>query len=174
MSNRVGTHKTRAALEDLEAWAQATEREIEEIRAQMLPLEQRMSAARERLDLIRRLIGLADGPKQQPSAPRTSSPLKQAPATKVPPMATLEDHVEAILSETGEPLHISALREALIKRGVPLPGRGDEANVIVRLRRDEARFTRTGRGTYALTAWGMPTVAPTRRKKVRRRRAVKA
>jgi hypothetical protein len=82
--------------------------------------------------------------------------------------------VEAILAEKGEPMHIGALRDVLIERGIPLPGRGDEANIIVRLRRDDTRFTRTGRGTYGLTAWGLPAVAPTRRKKVRRRRKVKS
>lgn len=163
-----------APLKDLEAWAQATEREIDEIRGQMLPLEERMGAARERLDLIRRLMGLADGSKRQPTSAPRSSPREESAEGRVPPGATVEDHVEAILSERGDPMHIGALRAALIEQGVPLPGRGDEANIIVRLRRDEARFARTGRGTYALAAWGLPAVAATQRKKVRRRRAVKS
>jgi hypothetical protein len=173
MSRHVDTHHFGAPVKDLEAWARATEQEIDEIRVEMLPLEERIAAARERLDLIRRLMGLADGSKGQPSAPR-SSPRRKAAEGRVAPGASVEDHVEAILAERGEPMHISALREALIEEGVPLPGRGDEANIIVRLRRDEARFTRTGRGTYALSAWGLPSVAPTRRKKVRKRRAAKS
>lgn len=163
-----------APLRDLVAWAQATEREIEELRGQMLPLEERMASATERLDLIRRLIGLADGARQRPTAPPRNSARGDAAGGKVPAGATVEDHVEAILSEKGEPMHIGALRRLLIERGVPLPGRGDEANIIVRLRRDETRFTRTGRGTYGLAAWGLPAVAPTRPKKVRRRRTVKS
>jgi hypothetical protein len=163
-----------APLRDLEAWARATETEIEQIRSQMLPLEEQMSAARERLDLIRRLIGLADGSRRQPTAAGGSPSGKDATEARVPPGAAVEDHVEAILAEQGTPIHIRALRETLIERGVPLPGRGDEANIIVRLRRDESRFTRTGRGTYGLAAWGLPPVAPTQRKKVRRRRAAKS
>jgi hypothetical protein len=175
MSKNVGTAAMGGApLKDLEAWARATEREIDEIRGQMLPLEERMGAARERLDLIRRLMGLADGSKRQPTAAPKSSPRGEPAEGRVPPGATVEDHVEAILAERGEPMHISALREGLIEQGVPLPGRGDEANIIVRLRRDEARFTRTGRGTYALAAWGLTAVAPSRRRKVRRGRAVKS
>jgi hypothetical protein len=157
-------------MEDLVAWARATEEEIKELRGQMFPLEERMAAATERLDLIRRLIGLAD-PR---AAHETHNVPERSPTGSAEPRATrgagMEDHVEAILRDNGEPMHIAALRDALIERGVPLPGRGDEANIIVRLRRDEARFTRTGRGTYGLSAWGLPAIAPTRRKKIRRRR----
>jgi len=175
MKKDVGTNLVREApLEDLAAWARGTEQEIDEIRGQMLPLEEQMAAASERLDLIRRLMGLADSAKRQPTASPRSSPRGERAGGKVPPGASVEDHAEAILAEKGEPMHIGALRDALIERGVPLPGRGDEANVIVRLRRDETRFTRTGRGTYGLAAWGLPAVAPTRHKKVRRRRAVKS
>jgi hypothetical protein len=174
MKKVVGTNSLREApLEDLAAWARGTEQEIDEIRAQMLPLEERMAAASERLDLIRRLMGLAESAKRQPRASPRSSPRGER-AGGVPPGASVEDHAEAILAEKGEPMHIGALRDALIERGVPLPGRGDEANVIVRLRRDETRFTRTGRGTYGLAAWGLLAVAPTRHKRVRRRRAVKS
>lgn len=174
MSEHVGTGESGAPLKDLETWARATEREIEDIQAQMLPLEQKMTAARERLDLIRRLVGLADGSRHQQAAPSGTS-RRAVPAQRRPmPGASVEDHVEAILAERGEPTHIGVLREALIEQGVPLPGRGDEANIIVRLRRDEARFTRTGRGTYALAEWGLPAVPVTQRKKVRRRRAVKS
>ncbi len=175
MDKSVGTDSSREApLEDLAAWARATEREIDEIREQMLPLEERMAAASERLDLIRRLMGLADSAKRQPTSAPRSSPRGEPVRGKVLPGASVEDHAEAILTEKGEPMHIGALRDMLIERGVPLPGRGDEANIIVRLRRDEARFTRTGRGTYGLTAWGLPAVAPTRRRKVRRRGAAKS
>lgn len=166
MTNDVATLAiAKAPLKDLAAWAAATEKEIAEIRAQMLPLEERIASAKERLDLIRRLIGLAD------AANGTPSDAGQVHGPTIPHSISVEAQLEAILSEAGQPLHIAALREGLIERGVPLPGKGDEANIIVRLRRDENRFTRTGRGMYALAAWGMAAVAPTRKKKVRRRKA---
>jgi HB1, ASXL, restriction endonuclease HTH domain len=162
-----------APLEDLAAWARATEDEIDEIRREMLPLEDRLAAANERLDLIRRLMGLADSAKRQPSAtPQRSA--RGNVSGKVRPGASVEDHAEAILAEKGEPMHIGVLRDVLIARGVPLPGRGDEANIIVRLRRDETRFIRTGRGTYGLAVWGLPAVTPMRRKRVRRRKTAKS
>lgn len=68
----------------------------------------------------------------------------------------LEDAVEALLRERNEPLHISAIRAALVEAGFPIPGRGDDANIIVRISKLPNRFTRTARGTYALADWGLP------------------
>ena len=158
---------TDAPVKDLKQWADATELEIEHIKQEIAPLEERLEAAQERLGLIRRLIGLAQQSDGKAKPPRQSGGAAQPLASG----AELEDHLEALLAEAGEPLHISQLRDQLIARGIPLPGKGDEANIIVRLRRDEGRFTRTGRGMYALAAWGLPAAVPTKRKKVRRRRA---
>jgi hypothetical protein len=79
----------------------------------------------------------------------------------------LEDAVEEILHAAGAPLHISDIRERLMEQGVPIPGRGDDANIIVRLRRFEGRFTRTARGTYGLSEWGIPALKSKTRKQRR-------
>ncbi len=169
MTNRVSTKPHSAApVGDLQAWASATEEEIADLRRQLLPLEERVAAARERLDLIRRLIGLAERPENHP-VPAARKQVSDHAAMQTSPTSNLEGQIEAVLAQQGEPMHIGDLREALIQKGVPLPGRGDEANIIVRLRRDESRFTRTGRGTYGLAAWGLPAVTPTRTKRVRMR-----
>jgi hypothetical protein len=76
--------------------------------------------------------------------------------------SAIEDHVASLLEAEGAPLHITDIRNTLIERGVPLPGRGDEANIIVRLRRATDRFVRTGRGTYGSVSWGLEEVSPTR------------
>ena len=49
---------------------------------------------------------------------------------------SLEDAVAELLSEAGEPTHISRIRELLIDGGVPIPGHGEDANVIVRITAD--------------------------------------
>jgi hypothetical protein len=84
----------------------------------------------------------------------------------------LEDAVAAILAESGEPLHISGIRQRLIGNGVRIPGAGTDANIIVRLRKDTDRFTPTARGTYALASWGLPSLdaGSARRKKSRSKR----
>lgn len=161
------------SLEQLQQWAAAIEKEIEKTRGDIAPLEQRLAAARERLDLIQRLIRLTEGAQAVPrrgSGSRTSvSSGKTAPdqAGK----QDLEAHLEHILSEAGKPMHISRIRQALVDRAIPLPGRGDEANIIIRLRRAPERFTRTGRGTYALATLGLDAVPPARRqRRIRARR----
>jgi hypothetical protein len=148
-------------IELLQAWAEDIEREIAEITSDILPLQQRLDAAHEKLDLVRRLIHLS-----APGATSLSRNTNTVPTSpQVPVLPEIEDRIEEILSSNGKPMHISELRGALIQMGVPLPGRGDEANIILRLRRASDRFVRTERGTYALTAWNLAEYSPTPSKK---------
>lgn len=148
--------------------AENIEREIEETAAAILPLQQRLEAAREKLDLMRRLIHLSDP---------VTSPLQSYDKGAPSPSQSLvfpdiEDHIEEILRSSGKPMHIHGIRASLIQMGVPLPGRGDEANIILRLRRASDRFIRTERGTYALKSWDLPEYSPKiiKRKVSKRRR----
>lgn len=161
------------SLEQLQQWAAAIEKEIERIRGDIAPLEQSLETAQERLDLIRRLIRLTEGTQTAPRrAARSHKSLSSGDTAPAPAgKQDLETHLEKILSEAGKPMHISEIRQALVDLAIPLPGRGDEANIIVRLRRAPQRFTRTGRGMYALAALGLNAIPPTRRRrriKVRR------
>lgn len=163
---------TSDAMEQLQRLRVATEREMEELRAGIAPLERRLNAARERLDLIQRLIRLTDGGATTPE--RAAEGGKQDSSNTDSPVSRrqdLEAHMEQILGEVGKPMHISDIRRALVDRAVPLPGRGDEANIILRLRRAPERFTRTGRGTYALATLGLKAVPPKRRRRKVRIRA---
>jgi hypothetical protein len=151
----------------LQAWVDDIKHEIAEITSEILPLQQRLDAAHEKLDLVQRLIHLSATntntlPKNTDKIPKSS---------QVPVLPGIEDRIEEILTSSGKPMHISELRDKLIQMGVPLPGRGDEANIILRLRRASDRFMRTERGTYALNAWNLPEYSPTTsRKRVHKRR----
>ena len=148
--------------DSLQAWAKDIEQEIAEITSSIIPLQQRLDAAHEKLDLERRLIHLTT-----PGSSITDSPPHQAP--NIP---GIEDHIENILLSQGKPMHIREIRTSLIQMGIPLPGRGDEANIILRLRRASNRFVRTERGTYALTQWNLPKYSPVpRKKKISKRRS---
>ena len=167
-----------ARLEELRAWAGGTEQEISELVGSMAPLQERLEAARERLDLIRRLIGLAErdasgraGEQHQVEGRRRDANQPEVVLSTPRAGGDVEDHIEGILEAAGEPVHIRDIRQALIERGVPLPGRGDEANLIVRLRRDAGRFTRTGRGKYALSKWGLAAVEPSKTRRVVRKKS---
>jgi len=88
--------------------------------------------------------------------------------------AQIQDHpvkraAIAVLEESGKPLHISDLRHALERKGVPIPGKGTDANVIVYLSRSD-EVCRVGKGLYALRTWGVPEVPPRQRRSRRRGR----
>jgi hypothetical protein len=149
--------------EMLSLWADDLQREIDQISVEMLPLQKRLEATREKLDLVKRLIHL--------SAPDGQNAITESKSSQGNALPEIEDHIEKILAQAATPLHISQIREQLIASAIPLPGRGDEANIILRIRRASSRFVRTGRGTYALASWNLPTyAAPFRKKRVRRRR----
>jgi hypothetical protein len=158
----VGTAHDPAALAE---WEEAIQAEIAEIVATMTPLQARLDAAREKLDLVQRLRHLVAGagnPNKPPNPPSSANPAG--------PHLEVEGHIEAILEKVGEPVHIGAIRQQLIERGVPLPGRGDEANIILRLRRAPDQFVRTGRGMYGLSRWNLQAVPPSAKKRRFRRR----
>lgn len=146
----------------LAAWEKDVEVEIADLTSAILPLQTRLEAARERLDLIRRLARLSNGDTAKESSERQAGIIAGN---------DVEDHIQELLHASGNPMHIGEIRQTLIERGVPLPGRGDEANIILRLRRDPTRFLRTGRGMYGLASWNLAEVPPSARKrKLRRRR----
>jgi hypothetical protein len=79
----------------------------------------------------------------------------------------VERAVLTLLEQAAKPLHISELRHALLEKGIPIPGKGTDANVIVYLSRSNL-VCRVGKGLYALRAWGVPEVPPRRRRSTRR------
>ena len=85
----------------------------------------------------------------------------------------LQAHIEEILKENGEPIHINKLRRLLTKRNAALPGEEEEASIILHLRKGNSKFVRTGKGTYGLKVWDIREVAPSKKKKVPRTRARK-
>lgn len=159
-------------LKGLSTWQEALTRQAEDLRAEIRIKQGDLADIEESLSLVSKLIevqtraqqGLSGANSEAIAASRrTSSDEGAGPTT-----GNLEDAVEEILRAAGEPLHISAIREELVTKGVPIPGRGDDANIIVRLRRFQERFTRTARGTYGLAEWGIPALAS---KKHKRRRS---
>lgn len=147
--------------DDLMAWQLNLARRVDELRSEILTRQTQLAGVEARLTLVTKLVEMEAGAKTDRPT-RNNADVEQAaqssPATPLAPSTTagLEDAVEEILRTEGAPLHISSIREALGARGVAIPGRGDDANIIVRLRRFEDRFTRTARGTYGLAEWGLP------------------
>ena len=71
-----------------------------------------------------------------------------------------------VLEENGEPMAIRPLMAAVVERGAPIPGRGQQANLISVIRR-ATEVERVARGIYGLAAWsgnGAPVSTGTTRK----------
>lgn len=143
---------------------------VEVIRSEINRLRQELSDLEVKLGLVSKLIELENRPNLAPAdEPPPSVDLDESLAIdKAEVMSDdfIEIEVEAILEAAGSPMHISKIRNQLIERGVRIPGRGDDANIIVRLRKGDGRFIRTARGTYALPKWNLPSIDAKRTKKV--------
>lgn len=152
--------------EELQRWKTETAAQLEATLAELAGVQQRVEACRERLRLLDRLLAIESGPglaSDQEMSGRTTQ--------EMPPADDLLDVCERVVLSAGRPLHIKELHAALLDQGIPIPGRGTEANLLVRLHRSNGRFIRTGRGTFAPAAMGTDEVRPTRRRRVRTRGA---
>lgn len=157
-------------MDTLSTWHAALAREAEQLRDEIRTKQTRLTQVEEKLALVTKLIVVEKRPPNGASAgngaPAPAAITAPSEVSEHPNTPDLEDAVEGLLRAAGKPLHISSIREGLLAQRVPIPGRGDDANIIVRLRRVDDRFTRTARGTYSLTEWGIPELA----NKGRRRR----
>lgn len=85
-------------------------------------------------------------------------------ATRTPRRDALVQTVIDILREHGEPMPIRALMAEVESRGAPIPGRGEQANLISVITR-VPDIRRPARGMYGLREWqrdGAPTPAARR------------
>jgi hypothetical protein len=154
------------SLEDLRGWKIALTSQVESLRLEIQGRSTLLGAIEEKLSLVRRLLEL----NERLSRGEVEGTIHDSEERRPPNGAELvEDAAEQILSDGGEPMHISAIRGALLQRGCPIPGRADDANVIVRLSKYPERFIRTARGTYALAAWGIPAMKSKRKRPLTRK-----
>ena len=155
---------------ELDSWEANLSSQAAALRRTIGEQQELLAQVDERLALVRRLLELEDSHGSGRNADTViSMSANGSTLNGHEAIGSFEDAVVATLESSGKPLHISALRNALVDSHIPIPGRGNEANIIVRISNDQ-RFTRTARGTYALSAWGLPTLpAPSRRRGARRR-----
>ena len=138
------------SVDDLLKWRDRVIEDIEKNKADLAEAQKRLLESQERLGLIEKLLKL-DGKKF------SERDIADNPKD-------LLDECEKILREAGRPLHVKKIHSELLSRGVPVPGKGTEANVISRMQRSGGRFIRTGRGTYGIPEFGISEAKPKKRK----------
>lgn len=154
-------------LEKLRQWRAELSSKADALRGEIQERAVGLDHIEEQLSLLIRLIELngGSGGTAQPEKDNVS-PFRYLSSPNG--SRSFEDEVEMVIKEHGKPMHISAIRSALVKAGCPIPGRGDDANIIVRMRNHPNRFTRTARGTYSLAEWGLPELKTARRSRASR------
>lgn len=155
-------------VEELRRWKAEAIAELEAAQAGLATAQRRVEACRERLRLLDRLLAVESGREAVTSSQESPMQTAQEPT---PRADELLDACEKVVRNAGRPLHIKELRAAVLNEGVPIPGRGTEANLLVRLHRSNGRFVRTGRGTFAPVSMGAQEVRPTQRRRVSSRSA---
>jgi len=160
MDGTTGQDQVVDRLSELRTWRAEVVERLSELRVRLDQTSADMKEAEQRLQLLDGLLAIED-----PGGP-TSTAL-------VSPAVSDSDFLsacESLIREAGKPLHIKDLHRALLDGGIPIPGRGTEANVISRVQRSNGRITRVGRGMYAIPEFGMEESRPTKRRFKRKTR----
>ena len=134
-------------IEDLRHWEAGILQEQEQVARDLEPLLARREQLNQKLELVQRLIVIeaaASNGKREVMRP-SASPVQVTGSGN-----QIQAAVREILEECGKPMHIRDIHAALLAKGVPIPGKGTDANVIVHLRRAPEIFARRNRGIYSL------------------------
>ena len=142
-------------LDQLAAWEQDIRDELATISKDLETLISRRDHLQAKLDLVRVLLNLERGPESEDAPDDARAHTRQTTAERIC------EAVAAILDEGGEPMHIGSIRAVMLTRGISLPGRGTDANIIVHLTRRPDLFVRIARGTYGLAKWNRPETGET-------------
>jgi hypothetical protein len=142
--------KVRAA--QLTEWHGELSAELKADQAGLAELQKRIRTTEQRLQHVEGLLAIEPGGTIDSA---TSPACTQ----------DLLDACQELMRDLARPVHVKDLHDALLKKGVPIPGKGTEANLISRLQKSSDRFIRTGRGTYALMDSGLREVRPTRKRR---------
>lgn len=121
---------------DLQKWYEEARTELEQAQQQLTAQQQRVNELEQKVTSYENLLVL------EGALPESYS------ATGELNSDTLIQVVEDALYDSEGPLHLSSIRDALYREGIPIPGKGTDANIISRLQRSNGRIVRVGRGMY--------------------------
>ena len=137
-------------LGQLATWEQDIRDELATVSKDLETLLSRRDHLQAKLDLVLVLQNLERGAGSQDASDKVPDHTRQTTVERIC------EAVATILDEGGEPMHVGNIRAVMLARGIALPGRGTDANIIVHLTRRPDLFVRTARGTYGLAKWYTP------------------
>lgn len=138
------------------SWLSEIQEKIKAKRLEVLRLQNELAADSVQESALRALLS-AGSPTNDSGGVLESSSLSEGQESSEAPLHPVEAAAIEVLRERGKPTHISEVRAELLRRKVPIPGKGTDANVIVHLSKS-LQVCRVGRGLYALKEWGVPEV----------------
>jgi len=143
-------------VDTLITWRSQIIEDLETMKVELSLLQVKIKESNERVELIDKLLTIENREEKE--------------SNKIPEnIIGLIGECEIILREAGKPMHINELHMDLIKKGIPIPGKGNQANVIARIQRSDGRIIRTGHGVYGLPEFGLPERKPVR-KRIKRKK----
>ena len=143
------------------------------MKAELASITEELRRAEREVQLITELIRVrsedGDAASGGPSAPIVTEPPDSAADIQEPRLA---EAVVEVLRRHGKAMHIQELTAAVRRAGIPIPGRGESANLIAHIR-PHPEVVRPVRGVYGLREWGIEEAVPRPRPRRRRRRSTR-
>jgi hypothetical protein len=149
-------------LPEIEALQQRLRDRLDEIQSQIDPLAVEAGRIRTQLGLVDKLLRVSRGE----DAPPGESAMNEQPGNG----RNIANIIARILADAASPLHISMIRQAYLREGNTIPGKGNESNLLAYVVRDP-RFVRVAKGTYGLAGHGLIPQAAKRHRQRRKRKA---
>jgi hypothetical protein len=143
----------------LEAAVTAASERAAALEAKLESLIAARDQARREAHLLGELLAVRNGDETRTAV--SAGGAKARASTKATRHPAVEQSLRE-LEQAGKPLHISELMRLLAARDVPIPGAGEQANLIAHLTR-HPEVVRPSRGMYALRGWGVTESPPLKR-----------
>lgn len=137
------------ALPDLRAYQVKVAAELAQLDDELAELKSRRDKKVDELRALETLLAIHD-PTFQPTLDAHAAP-QPGKRNKV----SLPDKAFEVLQELGAPTYYVDLHDAMVERGIDIPGKNPPANLLTQIGQDP-RFMRVERGTYALVEWASP------------------
>ena len=148
--------------EVLKQWRQSLDRQLDELRGRIKPLQEEFERTQAQLALVDQLMLTADGGA-------AAAPAVAAPRRSTRDAPSFLDVAGEILADEGVPLHYEQLYQRIVSRDIRVSGANPAANLLTHMSRD-SRFVRVGRGTYGIAGRDTPRSRRKRRKASAKRR----